>query len=259
MYANQAYCELVGRPVAVLRGRSSVEWTHPEHHGAHARMAELEAAAEARGERPWVEKRYVRPNGEARRVWLTTARVTGPGGARWTAAYVHDITARRLAEDALRGAALSDPLTGLLNRRGWRERTDTLDAAAPAGTLVVAMLDLDHFKAFNDRLGHRAGDELLRVFGARVGAVLGPEVVVARWGGEEFALALPGNAADEAGEVLAAVAAVVPGGRTLSGGFTRRRVGESVADALDRADRLLYEAKAAGRDRLLTDHPGSPR
>jgi PAS domain S-box-containing protein len=252
LHANQAYCDLVGRPLHELVGRSSREWTAPEQLAQHAGMATLEELAERRGERPVVETRYVRPSGERRWAWVTTARLRGPAGERWTAGYVQDITARRHAEDALRGAALTDPLTGLLNRRGWRERTDV----PAAGPLVVVMLDLDHFKAFNDRFGHGAGDELLRAFGVALAASVAPGSVVARWGGEEFALALPPLAAAELAGVLDGLGALLPPGQTLSGGHTVQRPGESVADTLDRADRLLYEAKAAGRARFVTDAGG---
>ncbi|GAB2909438.1 hypothetical protein GCM10027047_04520 [Rhodococcus aerolatus] len=252
LHANDAYCALVGRPLAALVGRSSREWTHPDRLAAHASMARLEVEAEARGERPWVETCYVRPDGSARWAWVTTARLTGPGGVRWTAGYVQDITVRRDAEEALRRGATTDPLTGLLNRRGWRERTDALLGAA-TGPLTVAVLDLDHFKDFNDRHGHTAGDELLRAFGTALASVVDEAVPVARWGGEEFAVALPDAPSGRAADLLQAIAALLPAGQTLSGGHTRRRPGEPLEQTLARADQLLYRAKAAGRDRLATD------
>ena len=251
VWANDAYCALVGRSLPELVGRSSREWTHPEQRVLHASVAELEAAAEARGERPWLETRYVRPDGSTRWAWVTTARLTGPLGERWTAGYVQDITARRRTEDRLRGAARTDPLTGLLNRRGWSEATRAL--VGRAGPLTVALLDLDHFKRYNDRLGHRAGDELLRRLGRGVAEVVPPDVPVARWGGEEFAVALAGVGSSAARTVLRGVAELLPAGETLSGGVITLRDGESVSDGLDRADRLLYRAKREGRDRRVTD------
>lgn len=244
--ANPAYCALVGRPLAELVGRSSRGWTHPEDLAQHHDMARLMADAEARGEQLRVEKRYLRPDGSVRWGWVSAARATGPGGACWTMAFIQDTTERRVAEDALADAASTDPLTGLLNRRGWQERLDGLAGGAPVS---LAVLDLDHFKLFNDARGHAAGDALLVELARRGLAVLPPDALLARWGGEELALALRGDAA----AVVRALARRVPEGQTLSAGVAVQRPGEPLEQCWDRADALLYRAKRAGRDRVVTD------
>ena len=123
--------------------------------------------------------------------------------------------------------------------------------------LSLAMLDLDHFKAFNDTYGHGAGDQLLQraaaVWSAEL-TVLAPTATIARYGGEEFAVVLPGVDQTKAVAVLEALLAITPLGQTFSAGVAEGAVGEDVATVVARADARLYEAKAAGRARVL----GSP-
>ena len=200
-----------------------------------------------------LEKRYLRPDGSTRWVWLAVAPVAGPGAQRWTLATVHDVTDRRRTEDVLRTEAHTDPLTGLWNRRGWRRAMRQLLHREQVEPVTIAMLDLDRFKVYNDVHGHGAGDALLQEFGARAQAALRSDDVLARWGGEEFALALPRCGIGDAGTVLGLLARVVPDEQTFSAGYTTMRGGESVADTWDRADTLLYAAKRQGRDRAITD------
>jgi len=139
-----------------------------------------------------LEKRYVRPDGTVRWGWVAVAYVPGPNGEQWTMATVHDTTDRRHTEEALNNEASSDPLTGLLNRRGWRAQMRALLATrARVEPFTIAVLDFDYFKAYNDTHGHRAGDTVLQHFGSCARAVLRHDAILARWGGEEFALALP--------------------------------------------------------------------
>jgi diguanylate cyclase (GGDEF)-like protein len=148
--------------------------------------------------------------------------------------------------------AATDPLTGLANRRTWEKAlTEHLDAAADSGQpLVVAILDLDQFKAYNDRNGHLAGDRHL-VEVARLWAKnLPPHATLARLGGEEFAIALPGTDPVTARELLGRLCALVPGGETSSAGITAWDGSETEASLLGRADAALYAAKHAGRNRI---------
>jgi diguanylate cyclase (GGDEF)-like protein/PAS domain S-box-containing protein len=252
--ANPAYCALVGRGLAELVGRSSREFTHPDDLAQHAAVGAMMAAVEVGEAAVQLEKRYLRPDGTVRWAWVALAYVAGPGGERWTLATVHDITDRRRGEDLLRIEASTDALTGLWNRRGWRsEMSQLLLRREPGQPVTIAMLDMDHLKAYNDSRGHGAGDALLQEFGARARAALRNGDVLARWGGEEFALALPGCTSGDAAVVLGLLARVVPDGQCFSAGYTTMRAGESVADAGDRADILLYTAKRQGRDRAVTD------
>ena len=163
------------------------------------------------------------------------------------------------ADEAARfaDAALTDALTGLANRRAW-------DASLPAqvehadregAPLCLALLDLDHFKDYNDTHGHQAGDELLRIAAARWRSAVRDEDVLARYGGEEFAVALPGCTLDEAVEIAERLRGRVPGGATCSIGVAVAEPGEDPSHALARADRALYAAKAAGRDRVVVAAP----
>ncbi|MEA5390054.1 GGDEF domain-containing protein [Cyanobium gracile UHCC 0139] len=167
-------------------------------------------------------------------------------------------------EAELAAAVRRDPLTGLPNRTGFAEAaTLALAAAARDGRPVAgAMLDIDHFKAINDGWGHGAGDLVLRDVAAAMRAVLRPGDVLARVGGEEFALLLPGVDARGAGPLLerlrAAAASVphpgAPGQRvTLSAGVAVVQGTGLVAleSGLRNADGALYAAKAAGRNRVM--------
>jgi diguanylate cyclase (GGDEF)-like protein len=158
------------------------------------------------------------------------------------------VQARRLTE-----LAGSDSLTGAPNRRSW---DDELARAGLAGlerrtTLSVAILDLDHFKAFNDRHGHQAGDRLLQSAVAAWSRALPPGAMLARYGGEEFALLLPETAPDQALEVVLGLREVTPDGRTFSAGIAPCTPGTDPADAVAAADEALYAAKRAGRNRVV--------
>ncbi len=158
-------------------------------------------------------------------------------------------------------AARTDALTGLGNRRVWdRALPRELARAARHGTpLTVAMLDLDHFKAFNDARGHPAGDALLREAARRWAHELRATDLLTRYGGEEFALLLPTTDFAEAVEAVDRLRAVTPEGQTCSAGVASWD-GEETPEALvARADRALYHAKAAGRDCTRVDDPSARR
>lgn len=153
--------------------------------------------------------------------------------------------------------ARTDSLTGLPNRRAWdaalaeTARTSDQDGTA----LTIAVLDLDFFKQFNDRHGHLAGDEHLMAFARAGTAVLAADGQMFRIGGEEFGVLVPARPGVDADALLGRVRLAVPAPETASMGVARRIFGENPFDAVQRADRALYAAKEAGRDRLLA-HPG---
>jgi diguanylate cyclase (GGDEF)-like protein len=157
--------------------------------------------------------------------------------------------------------ALADALTGLPNRRSWDGRAAVALAAARRSgrPLVVALADVDRFKDFNDVHGHAAGDAVLRHFAAAARAVVREVDTVARWGGEEFAFALPDCGARQAAVVLDRVRqATRTEGVTCSIGFAEWDGVEDEAGLMARCDRALYAAKRAGRDRVVAD-PDGPR
>jgi diguanylate cyclase (GGDEF)-like protein len=111
------------------------------------------------------------------------------------------------------------------------------------------MLDLDHFKAFNDRFGHQRGDELLRVAAERWTGELRSGDRLSRYGGEEFLVLLPRCDADDAVHVLDRMRALTPDGQTCSAGVALWDGIEQANELLARVDAALYAAKSAGRDR----------
>jgi diguanylate cyclase (GGDEF)-like protein len=143
----------------------------------------------------------------------------------------------------------TDALTGIANRRAWDQ---ALGLALESGEPVcVAFIDLDNFKRYNDTYGHPAGDALLSAAaGAWAGALRGHDLV-ARYGGEEFAVLLPECRLASARVVAERLRAVVPDGATASIGLAEWDGSEDVTALIARADAALYEAKRAGRDRVV--------
>ncbi|RZI80109.1 MAG: GGDEF domain-containing protein [Rubrivivax sp.] len=156
--------------------------------------------------------------------------------------------------------ATRDELTGLVNRRRMLEllhdelaRERRLDQP-----LCIALLDIDHFKRFNDQHGHQLGDEVLRHFAATGQAALRETDTLARWGGEEFLLLCPGGTGEQASigldrfrEQLATAPLATAGRVTFSAGVAWHRPGEAIEETIARADQALYQAKADGRDRTV--------
>ena len=159
---------------------------------------------------------------------------------------------------ALNDTASSDELTGLVNRRGWDSLLATeMAVCRQRGTpLSVAIVDLDHFKHFNDVHGHRAGDRLLREAAGAWTGVLRRGDQLARWGGEEFTLLLPNCPGDCAMEVVERLRAATPGDQTCSAGIASWDGLESATALFERMDQALYEAKTGGRDSsVLAPYP----
>jgi diguanylate cyclase (GGDEF)-like protein/PAS domain S-box-containing protein len=173
-----------------------------------------------------------------------------------------DVTAMKDAERRLQDLARNDPLTGLPNRREFETRL--VQALARAGrshrAMAVIFLDVDHFKGINDGHGHATGDAVLKTFATRIRAAVRTTDTAARLAGDEFVVILEGLHDDtEASHVAAKLVEAIrepmplPGGgeihvTTSVGMACWGGTGEGAEDILDRADRALYRAKAAGRD-----------
>ena len=145
--------------------------------------------------------------------------------------------------------ARTDELTALPNRRAWDEAVarEMARAERTGEPLCLALLDLDHFKAYNDLHGHQAGDSHLRRTAAAWRRELRTIDVLARYGGEEFGVLLPSCDIKEAGEVVDRVRCATPGGESASAGVVEYDGRESADSLLARADAALYRAKHAGR------------
>jgi diguanylate cyclase (GGDEF)-like protein len=168
---------------------------------------------------------------------------------------VHEQLARQ--NDRLAELAAIDELTGTKNRRRFREDLELLFSQADrlGSPLSLIMLDLDHFKEYNDSFGHPAGDEVLQWVGSTLRAAVRAHDVVARYGGEEFVLLLPATDEDKALEVAERLRRAVafqpwPHRRVTAslGVGTASRTTPSAAALVEQADRALYQSKLAGRN-----------
>lgn len=152
----------------------------------------------------------------------------------------------------LAALARSDSLTGAPNRRTWDHELSVAcrQARASGELLCIALIDLDHFKRFNDTHGHPAGDRLLREAVAGWTDLLDEGDLLARYGGEEFAVLLPGSTPAQASVLLDRLRAATPQGQTFSAGVALWDPDTVPADAVRSADEALYDAKRAGRDQV---------
>ncbi|MET0050038.1 MAG: diguanylate cyclase [Candidatus Thiodiazotropha sp.] len=169
----------------------------------------------------------------------------------------------------LRDEASTDPLTGLYNRKALNQRMQTLleSAMASGGDgFSVLMLDIDHFKRFNDSFGHIIGDEVIRRVGKTMRDLLREEDFPARYGGEEFTVVLPSTRMDAAVEIARQIHQAVAKlslvrrstkerlpGITISVGAAQMRPGDTCETLLERADQALYLAKEGGRNRVVSE------
>ncbi|WP_374561795.1 PAS domain-containing protein [Ideonella sp.] len=268
VFVNQGFEAWVGRPRDQLLGHTAEEVVGAEEYAIR---------------RPWIERvlageRLTFERDDPSREQHRHVRVDyiplfdEAGEVEGFVAVTTDISAARAEERRLRDLAQTDPLTQVLNRTGFQRALDDRAARAPdeAPDALVALLyiDLDRFKPVNDLYGHAVGDQLLQMFARRLRQLVRPTDLIARLGGDEFVLVIDGlheeaNAMIVADKVVAAaelpfelpagtlqvsasvgVACWRPGDAATAGGWTQ---------ALERADAMLYRAKAAGRGHAVAN------
>ena len=205
---------------------------------------------------PLPEGREVTIPGAVPRIFRWSSKSIDLPGGRGRLDTWRDVTAER----ELARIALTDPLTGLANRRGGEEilRRESARALRSRIPLCVALLDIDHFKAVNDRFGHSVGDEVLRSVAQATLAALRASDAAARWGGEEFLLILAdtglglGRIVCQRVRMAVEARSILPNHPvTVSIGCAEVGPGESVEAAIESADERLYAAKKSGRNRVL--------
>jgi diguanylate cyclase (GGDEF)-like protein/PAS domain S-box-containing protein len=172
-----------------------------------------------------------------------------------------DITQRKRNEDKMLADALRDPLTGVLNRRGFETEGRRLISAHEIGAILY--LDLNQFKSINDRFGHQAGDALLKAFGHRLEFCLRPEDILGRLGGDEFAIVLPGIEEGDARHVAdrlvqtASEAYIIQGQEITCaasiGIALMPQHGEELWSLIGVADQAMYDAKTQAADAAAND------
>jgi diguanylate cyclase (GGDEF)-like protein len=238
----------------VLVGAASPYPFWPSERRAEILAAQKRIVDQGSGE---LELMLVRDNGERFPASVVTARAAEQDGPPAFVSTIRDISERKRQQDELERQATHDGLTGVLNRAAFTERMEREIASARAAgqPLSLALVDLDHFKAINDRHGHPVGDRVLAETAARLRAAGRAGDHLGRVGGEEFAWLFPGADADAA--FLAAErarraveAAVVAGydGVTLSIGVCTLSDATDGEDLYRLADAALYRAKALGRN-----------
>jgi diguanylate cyclase len=167
--------------------------------------------------------------------------------------------------EQVRRDATTDGLTNLANRKAFDEELEhaCIEADAEGGVITLAVLDIDHFKNFNDTWGHQTGDQVLRYVASVIGRVGAPPRFAARYGGEEFAIIFAQESDRQVAKTLDDIRTEVAsrmlkrrstnedlGAITLSAGFAARRKGEAIHSIVERADTALYASKRAGRNRV---------
>ncbi|MDB5326655.1 MAG: diguanylate cyclase [Phycisphaerales bacterium] len=277
-YASPSAQRVFGWPTGELIGRYFHEFTPREDLALIAAAKERERV---QGEAGQVTLRFRRKDGTMMWVEATGRPLLDPvTGIYDSVVSFRDATARYQLQQQLAAQAVTDGLTGLANRRAFDEAFDCewRRTLRERSTMSVLLLDVDHFKKFNDTYGHQVGDDCLRAVAGAVRSVIHrPGDLAVRYGGEELALILSGTDAAGAAAVAelarqAVQALQIPhSGNTEGGGVVTVSIGAATAVGVDRlaikmpdgllsiADQALYRAKRGGRIRAesaLVSAPG---
>ena len=251
---NSAWEDWLGYSGEEMRAAPFLELVHPDDRA----RTEAETAGLFQGkETVGFENRYLAKDGSWH--WLRWSS-TLSADESLIYARASDVTALKRIESErenllveVEALARSDALTGLPNRRALDEQLPKEMARARRAEtgLCLAIVDLDHFKDYNDTHGHLGGDEMLRRCALAWDSELRGEDTIVRFGGEEFLIVLPDTEPDRGIEIVERLRAATPGEQTCSAGLASWDFAESADGLIDRADSALYRAKAAGRDCLV--------
>jgi len=245
---NQAAATLMGAPPEAIIGKSCFEFfSCPKGSCPVKDLGEEVDRA---------ERILRRADGTQIPVLKTVRRLQTDSGEKLIENFI-DLTDRKKMEEELRCLSITDPLTNAYNRRCFMQVLEQeIERTRRTGLpFSVIMVDLDHFKSVNDRFGHAAGDRVLKSLVDMIKQRIRKTDCLARWGGEEFVILLPNTPVDKAAglaeELRERLSRMdIPGvGRvTASFGVAGYCPGDTVDTLLKRADDLMYEAKAAGRN-----------
>lgn len=261
-YVNPAMSGLTGYTLAQYRQMGQSDHVHADDRGD---VMDLWADSLATGRDFQRQYRYVTARGET--IWVeahaTLVRLQS-GKPLGFVGTLKDITQRREMEALQRWEAEHDPLTGLLNRRGFERRLEEalVDWQKSRNCAALILFDLDRFKPINDEGGHALGDEMLKRVAATIGHQVRKSDYLARHGGDEFGILMPGCGLEQAQNTAQSLRLAVEklsvehAGKqyrvSLSLGVTALRDDDRTIDApLQRADQASYQAKAQGRNRVV--------
>jgi diguanylate cyclase (GGDEF)-like protein/PAS domain S-box-containing protein len=254
---NRSLCELTGYSETDLLVRTFQAITHPEDLDADLALVQDVLADRRRSYQ--MEKRYHHADGHIIWVTLSVSLVRDAGGEPlYFISQIEDISNRKQREQALEHQAArlaliaaTDPLTGLSTRRAWdlavADRTSRPDEGLER--FGIALIDLDALKEINDTHGHHAGDQALVAMASALRTVVRDEDLVARIGGDEFAVLIPSISAEAMLALTDRILAALPEKLSASAGVATWDGSESPAELQRRADRALYAAKDAGKAR----------
>jgi diguanylate cyclase (GGDEF)-like protein/PAS domain S-box-containing protein len=261
--ANEALADLVGLPQASLIGRSVFQF----YTRASAEIVKESARDKLRdpSQMTRLDLDFVRADGAVVPAEVASQLLSTDGVAREFLVIARDVTEQRGREAALRSQAEHDALTGLPNRARLVQELELAIAKADSEPASLAMIDLDRFKHVNDTLGHEAGDAVLIAVASTIASAAGGHLA-ARLSGDEFVVLITGVEAKEAvataervRDALAFADIRVRGERIrqqISVGVAQVGAGDAPGDVLAAADEALYQAKNAGRNRVIVASGG---
>lgn len=282
---NPALCEIVGYTKEELLQTDFQTITHPDD--LESDLENVRQVLSGEISTYSMEKRYYHKTGQLVWILLCVSLVRYPNGKpHHFISQIQDISDRKLrdllnlefteslvqhsdylaeANSRLEIESRTDPLTGLANRRYFGEQFSQLWHVAERydRPLSTIMLDVDHFKSFNDEFGHTAGDVVLQHVAVVLREICREVDLPARWGGEEFVVLCPETdllgAAELAERLRRKIAEIDLPYRGVTASFGVAFVGTDPTSVFDRADAALYAAKQAGRNRVVVDEPGQPQ